>query len=288
MLFRSSSMNFYTFSRQQSREWNRDCYLIDLRNHGSSGHDDYDMSITSMAHDLEQFLNEQQIDECDLLGFSLGGKVSMAACLNPHLSVRNRVSRLIIGDIAPVAYREGQWDIPSVMNALQALNDQLPHIQKRSDADEVLKRQGVDSSAVRSFLLSNLDYQQQQQQQSSSSSSSNFYWKFNLRGLLNGLNDIADFPYKTTTTTTTTTSTNTTTHDNDTSNSYAPFEKPTMFIIGEKSRLLEMKSPEVQSTVQSFFPQAQHTVFENCGHWVHTENPALFKKTVEQFLNRQE
>jgi pimeloyl-ACP methyl ester carboxylesterase len=263
-----SKMNFYSFSRAQSREYNRDCYLLDLRNHGTSGHHDTDMTFKSMAHDIYAFLDKQGIEKCDLLGFSLGGKVSMTASLIPenecHFNPSERIRKLIIGDIAPLKYNNEEWDIPDTIHALSVLDSHVQNgtIQKRSDADQILKENGITTEGVRGFLLTNLDR----------TADGQYYWKFNLRGLRNNLSDIADFPYH---------------PEQKQEKPYTPFNNPTLFIVGERSRLLQLTTPKVKTIVDDFFPQNKMVVFENCGHWVHTENPKLFKHTVETFLNEE-
>jgi esterase len=258
-----SKMNFFTFSRAQAREHNRDCYLLDLRNHGSSGHHDTDMSLRSMGLDLDVFLEQQGIEKCDLLGFSLGGKVSMAACLDPELNVAQRVNRLIVGDIAPIKYFNHEtWDIPYTMQALLKVDEQvrLGNIKKKSEADIILKENGILNEATRSFLLTNLDR----------NSNGDYYWKFNLRGLAENVHEIADFPF----------------HPNDSSASnYVPFNKPTLFLVGGRSHLVEMHSPETAEVISTFFPKHRTIVFKDSGHWIHTENPSLFKKSIEEFLS---
>ena len=46
------------------------CYLLDLRNHGSSPHNP-DMSVESMAADVKRFFTEQGIHHSILLGHSM-------------------------------------------------------------------------------------------------------------------------------------------------------------------------------------------------------------------------
>lgn len=76
---------------------------LDLRNHGDSPHCD-SMSLSEMAEDVAGLLHDlapQQPDKrWSLLGHSLGGKV----CMHLALTRPDLVDRLLVADVAPVAY----------------------------------------------------------------------------------------------------------------------------------------------------------------------------------------
>ena len=80
----------------QSRELAKDFAVVglDLRNHGASPHSDV-MDYPSMAADVIEFMDDNDIAQCKLFGHSMGGKVAMqVALLAPQ-----RVSRLVVADI---------------------------------------------------------------------------------------------------------------------------------------------------------------------------------------------
>lgn len=117
---------------------------LDLRNHGSSPHDD-DVSLDSMAADIIEFMDDHHCDKAVLMGHSLGGKVAMQAAL----SFPDKISKLIVGDIAPVEYPRHHDRIFDGMKAVSRA-----HVSSRKEAHRILADY-VDIPEVRSFLLTN-------------------------------------------------------------------------------------------------------------------------------------
>jgi len=271
-----SYMNFSTFARQYSRKYNTKIYLLNLRNHSDPQNHSSVMNFVAMASDLDHFMYKQNIQECDLFGFSLGGKTSMAACLGTDFKshVSDRVRKLVVGDISPLPLRDGDWDIPHVMDALVLLDKQLPQIKTRNEADDFLK-QYISSVEVRSFLLSNLKKNENSQREGL------FDWKFNLSGIASNLSEIADFPFKTPEIVQ---EMHNLGYDHVTSYPWTPFEKPTLFLKGETSPLINTKSERTIRTISTFFPNYNLYQFDGCSHWIHAEKYALFFSKMEEFL----
>lgn len=120
-------------------------HLVDQRNHGRSFHDP-EFSYTAMAEDLKRYMDHHSISEAVIIGHSMGGKTAMFfATTYPE-----RVSKLIVADIAPRYYPPHHQDI---LNALQKMD--LSKVQERSDADAQLAAH-LKSRAIRQFLLKNL------------------------------------------------------------------------------------------------------------------------------------
>ena len=72
---------------------------VDLRNHGASFHSS-EMSYPAQAADILALMDHLELDQAAIVGHSMGGKVGMQVTkLAPA-----RVSRLVVADIAPVAY----------------------------------------------------------------------------------------------------------------------------------------------------------------------------------------
>ena len=120
-------------------------YRLDLRNHGRSPRAD-SMSFPEMAEDILEFMDANNIPCANLLGHSLGGKVAMQLALD----CPERVNRLVVADIAPVAY-SGNHD--EVFAGIEAVD--LEATQSRRDAEDVLRRY-IDEDGVRLFLLKSL------------------------------------------------------------------------------------------------------------------------------------
>jgi len=118
--------------------------VVDMRNHGSSGWVDVH-DYPAMAEDLAETLDGPS----HILGHSMGGKAAMALALTrPEL-----VDRLIVADIAPVAYTHTQSHLVEAMQQLP-----VDKLDTRRAADEALS-ETVDSPGVRAFLLQSLDVQ---------------------------------------------------------------------------------------------------------------------------------
>lgn len=131
---------------------------VDLPDHGSSYYSKA-FSFSEYADSIVNLLDELNIDECQLLGHSLGGKVAMKIALTHS----HRVEKLVIADIAPVAYSPRHHD---VINGLSAVK--LDEITTRSDATKVMSSHIVESSVIQ-FLLKSL-YK----------SDNGWQWRFNL------------------------------------------------------------------------------------------------------------
>jgi esterase len=120
-------------------------FTVDLRNHGESFHAD-EMNYSAMAEDVAGLLYRLELSDCDILGHSMGGKVAMTLALqNPDL-----VARMIVADIAPVAYFHHYDDL---INPILALP--LETIESRAQAEQLL-RQNIPEDQLRAFLLQNL------------------------------------------------------------------------------------------------------------------------------------
>ena len=118
---------------------------VDMRNHGASPWFETH-SYEDLAQDLAEVL-EHLGGQFDVLGHSMGGKASMMLALTrPEL-----VNRLIVADIAPVAYSHTQIQYIHAMRATD-----LSDITRRSDAGKRLLPH-VDDAALVPFFLQSLD-----------------------------------------------------------------------------------------------------------------------------------
>lgn len=117
----------------------------DMRNHGHSPQT-RTHSYADMAADLAQLIDGIGAP-VDLCGHSMGGKAAMALALTrPDL-----IRRLIIADIAPVAYSHSQQ---SMIDAMRTVD--LATLTRRSDAEEQLAAAGIEK-ALQSFFTQSLD-----------------------------------------------------------------------------------------------------------------------------------
>ena len=120
-------------------------HLIDQRNHGRSFHnDDFDYEI--LANDLHSYIAHHNLENCVLLGHSMGGKTVMQFATEfPEI-----VKKLIVADISPRYYPTHH---DTILEGLSNLN--FSEIKSRSEADTVLSTY-VHEVGTRQFLLKNL------------------------------------------------------------------------------------------------------------------------------------
>jgi esterase len=117
---------------------------VDMRNHGDSPRVP-SQSYRDMADDLARVIGTNA--PMDVLGHSMGGKAAMVLAL----SAPERVRRLVVADIAPVAYSHTQSHLIHAMRGLD-----MDTITRRSEAGAALAA-SVPDEGVRSFLLQSLD-----------------------------------------------------------------------------------------------------------------------------------
>lgn len=137
-------------------------HSLDLRNHGDSPHTD-SMSYPEMAADVLAYMDRAGLGEVCLLGHSMGGKAAMELAL----MAPERVERLIVADIAPVAYEPHHDEI---QEALEAFDPAA--VKSRREADAFLAEH-IGEKGVRQFLLTNLV-----------PSDGGFRWRMNVPGIL--------------------------------------------------------------------------------------------------------
>lgn len=123
----------------------RDVITVDMRNHGDSPRV-ASQSYLEMADDLGQVILAQG-GTADVLGHSMGGKAAMVLALTQGPLVR----RLVVADIAPVAYSHDQAQNIAAMAGLD-----LAGLTSRAEADQRLSETVADP-ALRAFFLQSLD-----------------------------------------------------------------------------------------------------------------------------------
>jgi esterase len=138
-----SGKNWQSHARQFADHFQ--VFTVDLRNHGQSFHAD-EMNYSAMAADVAQLLYRLELSDCNILGHSMGGKVAMMLALQNSALV----ARMIVADIAPVAYFHHYDDLIDPILALP-----LETIETRAQAEQLL-RQNIPEDQLRAFLLQNL------------------------------------------------------------------------------------------------------------------------------------
>ncbi len=124
----------------------RDVLAVDMRNHGDSPRF-ATQSYPEMAADLAEVIQTLG-GRADLLGHSMGGKAAMMLALTrPDL-----LRKLVVADIAPVAYTHDQTRHVHAMRGLD-----LRSLTTRAEADAALAAT-VKDPALRAFFLQSLDF----------------------------------------------------------------------------------------------------------------------------------
>ncbi|NIZ60000.1 alpha/beta hydrolase [Sedimentitalea sp. CY04] len=162
-----SARNWGVIAKRLSNE--RLVVAVDMRNHGHSPWADTH-SYPEMAEDLAQVIAAHS-GQMDVIGHSMGGKAAMMLALN----YPEAVNRLLVADIAPVAYTHSQIQFIKAMRSID-----LATLQRRSEAEEQLAKVGVEP-ALQSFFTQSLDIP-------------NKRWRLNLDALADQMPNIMSFP----------------------------------------------------------------------------------------------
>jgi esterase len=117
----------------------------DLRNHGQSPHAP-EMSYPSMADDVEDLWDTLDLESSDVIGHSMGGKVAMELAL----ASPERVSRLVVVDIAPRAYEARNLDLLAALKRIHPASHGT-----RSLVRDALSHDVADPGVLQ-FLMKNL------------------------------------------------------------------------------------------------------------------------------------
>lgn len=141
--FLGSGTNWHSVARQLCGS--SPVLVPDLRNHGKSPHH-AQMDYAVMCVDLLNLLDTQGYAEVILVGHSMGGKLAMEFALQ----FPERVSKLVVVDIAPVKYRH---DFAEIFAGFRAVG--LSQLGNRTEAEQQMAT-AIEEQGVRQFLLQNL------------------------------------------------------------------------------------------------------------------------------------
>ncbi len=245
-----SSDNWVTIGKVLSEYF--EVYLIDQRNHGRSPHSN-EHNYDVMKADFIEFMDKHAIEKAVLLGHSMGGKTVM----NVAVAHPERVSRLIVVDIAPKTYiRKIDYSFRSINHdkiITSLLKIDLKKAESREDIDKELSKSIIDAR-LRQFLLKNVQR----------SKDNLFEWNVNLHVLYDNFETILG------------------------GFDYSRFENgrgvtgfPALFVRGANSDYIV---DEDIAGIKTVFPHAEVVTIPNAGHWLHAEQPELFIKKVKEFV----
>jgi pimeloyl-ACP methyl ester carboxylesterase len=120
-------------------------HLIDQRNHGRSFHED-DFDYELLAEDLHHYIEHYKLQNVNIIGHSMGGKVAMLF----SVTYPEFVKKLVVADISPKYYT------PHHEIILEALNTVDFSIQNTRKKVEELLKIYIQEPGVLQFLLKNV------------------------------------------------------------------------------------------------------------------------------------
>lgn len=157
------------------------------------------------------------------------------------------VERLAVVDVSPVAY-DNSSEFGGYIEAMQAM--ELTSLERRSDADEQLV-DAVPNRTVRSFLLQNLRHDD-----------AGWRWQPNLEVLGRDLAVLGGWP-------------------EEALADLPPYDGRVAWIAGERSGYVK---DDYAEAMDRWFPRNQRVTVKGAGHWVHSEQPEIFRRVLQGFL----
>lgn len=153
------------------------------------------------------------------------------------------INKLLVADISPRYYPVHH---DAILNGLSNLN--FDEIKSRGEADKALSV-NVPEVGTRMFLLKNLYWIQKGQ----------LGLRINLPVLKEQVSEVGEaLP------------------------AYATFNKPTLFLRGDKSEYIGETDASI---IKRHFSDSEIVTISNAGHWLHAENPSEFYKAVMDFVS---
>lgn len=158
------------------------------------------------------------------------------------------VERLCVVDVAPVAYSHAA-EFARYIDAMLGLD--LASLDRREEADAALA-DAVPDPGVRSFLLQNLRRDGE-----------GWTWQPNLALLRRELDVIGGWPEE----------------DLDAT---VPYDRPVLWIGGSRSSYVRDENAPV---MDRWFPRNRRVTVKDAGHWVHSEQPEVFREVLRRFVD---
>ena len=165
-----SGRNWQTIARHLADHYR--VLAVDLRNHGDS-HWSPGMSIPDMAGDLRVLMDRLDVSDATIVGHSLGGKTAMWFAL----TAPRRVARLVVVDIAPIAYAHSFMPQIEAMRAID-----LSGMQRRAQVEEALAAT-IDDPPLRKFLAQN-----------AINTATGLRWRINIEAIAAAMSELLGFP----------------------------------------------------------------------------------------------
>lgn len=127
-------------------------HALDLRNHGRSFHSE-EFTYAAMVNDVYEYCQAHQLENVDLIGHSMGGKVGMFFAMQHPEMLR----KLVVADIAPRYYTPHHQDIMAALKAVDFFKK-----PSRTEVDKIMEP-FVPDFGTRQFLMKNLYWETPEQ-----------------------------------------------------------------------------------------------------------------------------
>ncbi len=216
----------------------------DQRNHGKSPHS-HEHTHQLMMQDLAELVEDLDLDKIILIGYSMGGRVSMLYAQD----YGQNVDKLIIVDVSARSYTQKEFsNVLNLYRDLKKLLDfDLSKMQSRKQIEQALE-QLIENPNLVQVLLKNI-----------ASDNGKFRWKFNLPALIKYM----ETP----------------------SQAYVSLQKavavPALLIYGEKSPFVKEQDLQL---MKKFFVNLQATMIKDATHLLPYEKPNELIGAIEKFV----
>ncbi|MFO7998618.1 MAG: alpha/beta fold hydrolase [Bacteroidales bacterium] len=201
----------------------------------------------SPVHSYEALCDDllELVDKLEFGSVSLlGHSMGGKAAMQFAIDHPEKVDRLIVADISPTASGHNPQH-EGLIDTMLGMN--LKEYANRTEVDEALKPL-IANHRIRQFLTKNIYWKDK----------SSLGWRVNLEVVKENLEEIFRGV-----------------------DSSRPFDKPVLFLKGEKSDYIREASIR---RIKELFPRAQIETIRNGTHWLHADNPSDFSRAVVFFL----
>lgn len=226
----------------------REVYTIDLRNHGQSEWSENN-SIYDYASDLENFLKQNGISKCILVGHSLGAKIAMFYALKKP----QRVEKIIVEE-ATLAnpsdkMKQHMLTLILAMKNIRLLPKGMSETEVREFLSEIIERKYPGQSDLGFFAPLRRDYD------------GTFQFDFNIDVIERSFRDGSAYEI-------------------DMGECFK-FDGPALVLYGETAPA----KVEDDKLLREFFPNSSLCKWKTRAHCLHTDRPEEFAKKVSSFIN---
>ncbi len=158
------------------------------------------------------------------------------------------VDRLCVVDVAPVAYQHAS-EFVGYIDAMLGID--LATLSDRAQADAAL-REAVPDDVVRGFLLQNLRRE-----------GDTWRWQPNLELLRDEIDEIGGWP-------------------GAALDGTPSYDGPVLWVGGSESGYV---LSDYAAAMERYFPRVRRVTVKGAGHWVHSEQPAIFLEVLRRFVS---